>query len=79
MSGSNTSLNARKSGDGCLLRCLLHTLSESLRGVWVPRAVTLLRVPLSRFTRNTRSESQPQDYNKPSHWVLVASPSENHR
>ena len=79
MSGCNISLNARKSGDGRLLRCLLHTSFELLRGVWVPRTATLLRVPLFKFVSSSPSGKQPQAYSKSSHWVLVATPSEESR
>jgi len=79
MSGCKIKSNARKSGVGCLLRCLLHTSSELLRGVWVPRTATLLRVPLFKFVSSSPSGKQPQAYNKSSHWVLVATPSEESR
>jgi len=39
---------AHKSGEGCFLRCLLHTSSELLRGVGVSRTATLLRTHLAK-------------------------------
>jgi len=44
-------LGARKSGEGCFLRCLLHTSSEFLRGVGVSRTATLLRAHLTTVRR----------------------------
>ena len=78
MSSCKIQMNARKSGDG-IFRCLLDTLPELLRGVWVPRTATLLRVPLFKFVSSSPSGKQPQAYNKSSHWVLVATPSEESR
>lgn len=78
MSGCKIKLNARKSGDG-IFRCLLDTLPELLRGVWVPQTATLLRVHLFKAAQKSKSVQHHQDYNRSANWVLVASPSENIR
>lgn len=78
MSGCKMKLNARKSGDG-IFRCLLDTLPELLRGVWVPQTATLLRVPLFKTAQNSKSVKYRQDYNKSANWVLIASPSKELR
>lgn len=78
MSGCKIKMNARKSGDG-IFRCLLDTLPELLRGVWVPQTATLLRVHLFKSAHHSINGQHSQDYNRSANWVLVASPSEDIR
>ena len=78
MSGLIIKTNARKSGDG-IFRCLLDTLPELLRGVWVPQTATLLRVHLFKAAQKSKSVQHHQDYNRSANWVLIASPSEDIR
>ncbi len=78
MSGCKINLNACKSGGG-IFRCLLDTLPELLRGVWVPQTATLLRVLLFKSAHHSMSRQYSQNHNKTGNWVLIASPSENLR
>jgi hypothetical protein len=78
MSGCKIKLNACKSGDG-IFRCLLDTLPELLRGVWVPQTATLLRVLLFKSAHHSMSRKHSQDHNKSANCVLIASPLEKLR